>query len=364
MFQPLFDEYTSDYIMQDMLNSVPDDVDHTEGSLTWNALAKIAMELEEAYINLGDVYDNILCDTQDMEHLIESGAECGVPVKEETAGTFEVLCNCELEEGAQVDAVEADYSYIVLDSLGTEPYNDSTYYAYEVECDELGSAPNAYLGEVEPEDPPDDFEYAIITAIIAGGRDLEDEDEYRLRRLRAFDIKPFAGNRAYYKEVVEAISGVETCYIDRVKQEGAVLNLVIVGEGYTVPSDELIKTVQATVDPVQGEGEGAAPIGAKVTVKGVTSTTVNVSCTLTLASGYTVDGIKSQLETAIDDYCKELAEKMVKSASSGIFRRAVIEAKFIEVEGVDDVKDITLNGASDNLDIPVGTIPVRGTLTC
>lgn len=350
--------------MQDMLNSVPDDVDHTEGSLTWNALAKIAMELEEAYINLGDVYDNILCDTQDMEHLMESGAECGVPVKEETAGTFKLLCNCVLEEGAEVDAVEADYSYIVLDSLGTETYNDATYNAYEIECDELGSAPNAYLGEVEPEDPPDDFEYAIITAIIAGGRDLEDEDEYRLRRLRAFDIKPFAGNRAYYKEEVEAISGVETCYIDRVKQEGAVLNLVIVGEGYTVPSAELIQTVQNTIDPKQGEGEGAAPIGAKVTVKGVTATTVNVACTLTMASGYTSEGVKTQLETAVDDYCKSLAEKMVTSGTAGTFRRAVIEAKFIDIEGVEDVTNISLNGTADNLAIALGTIPVKGTITC
>lgn len=360
----MFDEYTSDYIMQDMLNSVPDDVDHTEGSLTWNALAKAAMGLEEAYQNLSDVYDNILLDTQDLDHLIESGAECGVPIEAETAGTYKLLCNCELEIGSTVDAVEADYTYAVLQNLGTTTYNNATYQVYEIECDELGSAPNKYLGEVEPEDPPDDFEYAIISEIITGGSDLEDEEEYRLRRLRAFDIKPYAGNRAYYKEEVEAIPGVETCYINRVQQEGAVLTLMIVAEGYTVPSAELISQVQTLVDPKQGEGEGIAPIGAKITVKGVTSEAVNLTCTLTLATGYTSDGVKPQIQTAVDDYCKELAEKMIKAGTSGIFRRAVIETKLIGIEGIEDVQNITLNGNSSNLTIPEGVIPVRGTITC
>ena len=55
----MFEEMTYETIMRSMMEDMPDDIDTSEGSLIFNACAKQAVRLEEAYLILSGIEKNI-----------------------------------------------------------------------------------------------------------------------------------------------------------------------------------------------------------------------------------------------------------------------------------------------------------------
>lgn len=51
----MFEEMTYETIMRSMMEDMPDDIDTSEGSLIFNACAKQAVRLEEAYLILSEI---------------------------------------------------------------------------------------------------------------------------------------------------------------------------------------------------------------------------------------------------------------------------------------------------------------------
>lgn len=73
----MFEEMTYETIMRSMMEDMPDDIDTSEGSLIFNACAKQAVRLEEAYLILSGIEKNMYADTADLEHLIRNGNDRG-----------------------------------------------------------------------------------------------------------------------------------------------------------------------------------------------------------------------------------------------------------------------------------------------
>ena len=59
----MFDDRLFDIIMDEMMSEFGSDVRTDEGSLAYNACAKIAEKLEEVYGDMDELNDNILPDT-------------------------------------------------------------------------------------------------------------------------------------------------------------------------------------------------------------------------------------------------------------------------------------------------------------
>ena len=355
----MYENKTFENIMNDMLEEVEgEDIDKSEGSLVWNAVAKMAMQLEEAYEAISDVYDNIMVDTMDLEHLIAFGGEIGIPIKEATPAIFRVQTNCEFEEGDSFEHTEQDLSYTIVE------IEDAENHIYVVECDDEGTEANKYLGEIEPEEYKEEFETGELIELVTPGVDEEEEEVYRDRIMNSWEERSFAGNRAYYVSEVGNLDGVGAVKAVRVTEPLATVKVCILNDEYDAPSAELIAEVQEAVDPEDstGEGNGMAPIGAKVKILGATVQTINVTATLALASGVTLADIASQLTNAIDSYFNELATTW-ESKTGQVVRRARIESGIVAIEGVEDVSAITLNGSSGNIDIGEFVFPKKGTCT-
>lgn len=231
-----------------------------------------------------------------------------------------------------------------------------------MECDEIGSEPNKYLGEVEPEDFVDEFETGELTELLRAGTDEEEEEEYRERIMNTWDTRAFAGNKAYYVEEVAKIAGVGAVKAERVTNDNTTVKLTILNESFGEPSSDVIASVQEEVDPFDksGEGNGIAPIGANVRVYGATAVTISVEAELILEDGIEIEDIESQLDGLVDEYFTELASNWEKTAGQ-IVRRAKIEAKIANVEGIVDITSVTLNGSNTNITIGNYEIAKRGT---
>ena len=76
----MFEDRTYENILQEMLSEIPNDLNKSEGSLIYTACSKQALKLEEVYINMSDIYENMLPDTQDIEHLIRYAKERGIEI--------------------------------------------------------------------------------------------------------------------------------------------------------------------------------------------------------------------------------------------------------------------------------------------
>lgn len=354
----MYEEMTYENIMADMMEQMPDGLDTSEGSLIWNSCSKIALRLEDAYSDLAEVYDNMMLSTMDLDHLLEFGAERGVTYYDATNAYFKAQFNMAIEEGTRFEHTEKDYTYYIVTC------DDDENHIYTLQCEDEGSEPNNTLGDIEPIDYIEGFESGVLLSLEIGGEDAEDTEVYRNRLIADFDTKAFAGNKKYYIQKVNQLDGVGGVRVQRVTSPHEAVTLTILSSTNGVPTDDVVTAVQEAVDPTSGGGDGLAPIGAAVTVKAVTGTTINVAATVTYEDGITYEDVQSQIEGVIDDYISSLCTNWQTDESDIVVRRSKIEAGMLDIEGIKDVENVKLNDAEANVTLTDGAIPIRGTITC
>lgn len=351
----MFEDMTFENIIEEMMEDMPDGMDTSEGSLLYHACAKHAARLEQAYIDLAALADNMYPDTADLDNLLKFGQEKGVYIEEATAAEFEGKFDTIVEIGTEFSG--DDYNYIVTEVI------DENEHKYRLECEDAGSEPNGWLGELMCLDDIEGLETAELTKLLKEGTDEEDEDSYRMRVLDAFEIKAFGGNKAYYVQEIENIDGVGGVKVYR--RTGTNIPVYIINDEYRKADESLVNSVQEQVDPLQkqGEGIGIAPIGHVVKINSVQETTINVAASMTYESGYTEEGLKSQIENAVETYMLDLRKKWSEQDHLTV-RLSGIENAIYNIEGVEDVSNVTMNGTTSNIALAEDTIPIKGAVTC
>lgn len=349
----MYEDKTFENIMVEMLSCMPDDVNTREGSLIYNACAKQALQLEKAYLEMETVYDNMYTSTQDEDHLIQNGADKGVPIKAAVAAVLKGEFNQEIEIGTRFNC--GDLNYVCIELISG--------YDYKMECEEAGIVGNNNFGELIAIDFVEDYHGGVLTELLSPGTEQEDIEVYRQRLLSLNDAKYFGGNRADYNRFIGEIEGVGAVKTPRRKENEEYIYPLILAADYTVPSDMLLEKVQTLVDPVQnhGEGVGIAPIGHKVIIKGVEYTTINIVSTITYSDGYNQEALQSYINAAVDSYFLELAKEW-KNSESLIVRISQIESRLLKIGGIVDIASTTLNGVAENVLIDYFHIPKRGTI--
>lgn len=348
---------TYETIMRSMMEDMPDDIDTSEGSLIFNACAKQAVRLEEAYLFLNGLEQNMYADTADLEHLIRNGNDRGCYINQATYAEFTAQFNCAVPAGSRWNLDE--YNYIVFNVISEDDHT------YRLGCDSPGTEPNHITGDLDPIEYVEGFEWGKILKCTLEGTDQEDVETYRARLLATYNYRGFAGNREYYKSRIKELSGVYGCKLQRVSAPSDRIKITIIGQDYRSPSQEVIAATQTAVDPVvnSGEGEGFAPIGHRVMVTGVGETTINITTTLTCETGYSSEGLMSYIIQTIDNYLLDL-RKGWEDNETLVVRILQIEAAIVNIKGIIDVTDTQINGKNQNLQITDGTVPVKGEITC
>lgn len=103
---------------------------------------------------------------------------------------------------------------------------------------------------------------------------------------------------------------------------------------------------------------GKAPVGARVTVEPATAVLINVSATLTIATGYNADSVKAAVTENIRAYIKSLV-----FTSDNDVRYVRIGQAILDTAGVMDYQQMLLNGGTSNITVGVQEVAVLGTVT-
>ena len=345
------DEMTFDYIMNRMLESVPDTVDKREGSIIYDALAPAAAELVKCYTELDVVMDETFVDTASLQYLMLRCKERGVAIQGETAAVIEGVftpSNIELSAGLRFNCDEVNYVVTEKISAGH----------YKLEAETLGTVGNKYSGLLLPIQNVNGLETAQIAAVLIPAEDGDTTDTLREKYYASIDGEAFGGNVADYREKVNAITGVGGVKVYPVWNGGGTVKLTIIASDFTAPSTELISKVQTAIDPEgnQGEGLGFAPIGHTVTVTGAKYADLTITANVTFAAGWNWENGKSQLVSAANAYLDELCKAWADSETT-VVRISQIETHLLTADCIVDIDGTTVNGSTKNIELAADEIP-------
>ncbi len=382
-----------------MLARVPDRFDKREGSVIWDTHSPAAIELQILYLELDNILKEAYGDSASREYLILRCRERGIAPRQATHAVLKgVFVPADIEVSGQRFNI-GDRNYVVTERIADGEYR--------VRCESPGRVGNQYLGNMIPVEYIQGLQTAELTELLIPGEDEEETEELRSRYFDSFDDHAFGGNRTDYLEKTNAIPGVGRTKVTRVwntdispaemipkesverwydstketlsgevrdwlnsvfraaKEKklttGGTVLLTIINSEFGAASETLVQKVQTAMDPEvnAGEGYGLAPMGHVVKVESAKERKVTVKASLIFEPGYGWNNLQGLLEEAVSDYLLELRKEWA-DASYLVVRISQIDTRLLNVQGVLDVQNTSINGVMSNLSLEKYEIPVPG----
>ena len=353
----MYENMTYAALLSDAKGYIGDGVQKGEGSLVFNALSVLAFELEKLYIQANYILNQTYADTADFEHLQEIAANRAVYRKAATEAKVKIEADAEIPIGSRFSL--KSYNYRVTEVISASSH------VYAAVCETAGNGPNELTGILTPIDYVSGLHVASITEILIPGEDAETKEELYRRYLESFSTEGFGGNITAYKQAVNSVSGVGGCKVYPVWAGPGTVKVVVIGADGRAASQYLVDEIGEMLFPSRGTGYGLAPIDHTVTVETVTEVVVNVRTSITYVPGYSWNTIGGEIIEKIDQYLKGIADAWSGGTAEmgSLVYVSRLEAAVLEVTGVQDIANTTLNGSTSNLLLSSDEIPVKGTVT-
>lgn len=347
-------------LMTKMLDSVPDNIDKRQGSVVQIPISAVAPVLDELLMEVAKASLQNNSVTSTGISLDAIGVGVGVVRKVATFAKGVVHITAEPESQSQEVVLPVGFTFITKHT-GTPVVFRVTQYIgdnkYNVESEQSGDIGNIYIGEVLPLDYVDNLKDARLIDITFAGIDEETDEEFRKRVISATVNKSFGGNVAYYVEATNNFSFVGSCQVHSAWDGGGTVLISAIGNGGRPLSSEAILELQEEIDPTgyQGKGIGLAPIGAVVTITQPPRVQVNVDCELVVTDPSQINSIHAMIEEGIKDYISEIQGKWSQSDKYNNYSISLfysrIMAIIMQVQGVENVRSLLLNGGTEDMDL-------------
>lgn len=376
------DEQDYEFILASYLGNVRDDVDKREGSIIWDSGAPCCIEIAKAYLYLQAMMANAFAATAHGTFLEYRCAEQGIEkdpatyakrlgiFKDGAGNPYSVTLGTQFSTVNETNLVSFTVIEVYTQNGETVPGS------YILQCSEAGEIGNQYFGEIVPVLDLNGLAEATLSEILIPGENEQDEEEIRQEYFETVNQKPFGGNITEYRQLTESIEGVGSCQIYPVWNGGGTVKISILDSTYSKPSNVLIETVQKAIDPhwndeYAGKGLGNAPIGHVVTIVGATDFVVNISATIELSTGYTIQQIQENIKNNIETYFYNLKKDWDKATDLNEYAVKVVKAAvsnaIFNTTGISNITECLLNDEDKDIELTENStlqqIPVVGTVT-
>ncbi|WP_226000884.1 baseplate J/gp47 family protein [Paenibacillus sp. BJ-4] len=351
----MYEDQTEEVILERLLARIPDTMDKREGSVIFDALAPAANELAQMYAELDTNISLIFPNADNEEYLDSAIAWSGIVRKEATKAHWRgkffdnqgVLMDVPIGSRYSIE----DLNYVVLSKLGVGQF--------VAECETAGEIGNQFSGALLPIDFINGLAKAELVDLLVSGEDTETGPAL-FDRYQDKVTKPItSANKNQYVVWAREVPGVGDAKTFPLWNGPGTVKVVILDNNKRAPSAAVVQAVQTYIDPTQdGHGEGAAPIGPVVTVVGAGEVPINVSVRVQLARDATTDDVKEQLEASIAKYLEGLAF----NDTDTLVRITRIANFILDVPPVIDYFDLTINGVTSNIQVPLDSVAVLGTV--
>lgn len=356
----MFENKSYENILEEMLDSISDDIDKREGSIIYTAIAPQAAALSEAYIWLDNIFNLTFADTAIDEYLDRRVGEFGIhrrqAIKAKRKAEFYTENDVPMDIPIGSRFFIDDRYYVAIEKL-----DDGVFL---LECEEAGITGNAPKGNLLPIDNISGLSKAVLTDVIIPGTEEETDEQLRQRFFEAVNEPSFGGNISDYRRKINDMEGVGGTKVFPVWKGGGTVKCVFIDADFAAPSPSLVEKIQTAIDPEvnQGQGIGLAPIGHVVTIKGVDEISVSVETSIILENEVTLGQVQGDIEETVNNYMLQL-RKSWSSQKNLIVRISQIEARILNVAGIIDITDTKVNGQTENLSLNEEEIPILEKVT-
>ncbi|MDQ7096373.1 baseplate J/gp47 family protein [Desulfosporosinus sp. PR] len=193
----MYEDQTYDAILTRMLARVSDKVDKREGSLVFDALAAVAAELAQFYVELNINTTLSFADTATDEYLTRRTAEFGVNREEATKaqrkGEFFDSNGMPMDIPLGSRYGIGGLAYTALEQISTG--------VYILECETAGVVGNQQFGNLLPIIQVDGLARAELEDVLVPG---EEEEENETLRTRYYEVvnEPSYGGKGYIYSIL------------------------------------------------------------------------------------------------------------------------------------------------------------------
>lgn len=349
-----YEDMTYEVILNRMMDRVHEqypNLDTREGSILFNALAPAAIELAIMYVELDNAINESFVNTATREYILLACEQMGMDISvfDASAGVHKGVFNVTVPIGSRWNCEL--FNYTVTEYMGT---NEDGYYEYRMNCDTVGTAPNSQTGDLTAiTDIPDGLEYAKVVECLIEGENATSDEDIKTAYYDYVNDTATDGNVIQYQQWCREYDGIGNYKVFPLWDGLNTVKVSILSTSNGVATEELITDFQNYLDPgITGMGDGVAPIGAFVTVTTATEVPLDVSATVALTEGYTETDM---IDEALRKYFADI------SYAKSVVPYMNVGATILDVEGVDFITNLKVNGGESNITLGDEEIPVLGT---
>ncbi len=364
----MFEDYTYEWLLEDVLNNAPEGIDTRQGSIFYDAISGILMKIAKFYTDLDLIAEMTSIATATGDALDIRAREYGIERLTATRAKYYVTF-----EGVMPQIGERFYTNGQYFTLGSNEEKGEVIYYLEAEA--AGSGGNEiYSGTAAiPVNNIEGLIAATFGAIYENGSNNESDDSLRIRVQEKIAGPAENGNKQHYKTWCESIDGVGRARIFPLWNGPNAVKGVLVDTTGKPCGALKVAEVQNYIDPAtkglttiidgktyivgDGLGNGVANIGAHFSAVSANSLEIIVTFSAELASGATKSLVVQEATAVIEDYLKNLVLNTTETENI-VVRISAIGAILSNLKSLVDYSDLLLNDDIHNIissgdDVPV-----------
>lgn len=344
-----FNNRTASGILDDMLASTRDDIDKRQGSVAHDMIAPVAQEIEMLGWELEAVYLQGFLDTAVDDALDFHAHELGL---ERKPATYAVgIANIEGTDGT---VIPLGYRFLSTSGEAFTAISDISIANGVASVDVIalvaGELGNLGIGElVDHERNLVGINSVTNNNIFVGGVDAETDDSLRERTLFKARKPITSGNANHYRLWATEVEGVATAKVFPTWDGPNTVKVVVIAKDGGAPAAPIVSAVAEYI-------EQERPIGAKVTVLPIEEVPLAINATLTLDGDLTIGDVQDAITASINAY-------LLSEADGGIIRYVRVGEAILDVPGVLDYEDLTVNGGTSNVILTEEQVAIVGEVT-
>lgn len=338
---------TYEKIKQNILNEITTDINKSEGTIINDIVSPISLEMGKAYTEFEKILSLMFLDGMEGIYIDRKVSDYGIYRKAGTKAycivTFTGSNNTVIPSGTLVQAggglLFQTVEEVTILNTSAEVKAEALEIGsnYNVDADTITNIPISINGVISVTN--------VNKAI--GGTDTETDESLLNRYLQQLQNPSTSGNVYNYKQWALGVQGVGGAKIFPLWNGPGTVKTVIVDSNKLPASETLVYEVSEYIEKMR-------PIGAEVTVKSATGINIDVSGTVVLSAGYTLQSVTDIFKNEITEYFKSIAFE------SNYISYARLGTILLSVDGVLDYSNLKLNDTSINISLADEEIPVLG----
>lgn len=351
-----------DSIQARLLANIDDKYDKSEGGFFYDAEMPVAIILESAYTEIGNILDKRFADTATGRNLDRVVKDVGLSRKLTTQSTGIVtitgVAGSPITKGELVASDSVQFQFTETTAIPSS----GSINVY-VRCVKYGVIGNVPIGAIKyfPK-TLQGLQTVTNATAFTNGYDEETDEELRERYYAKVQAPSIGGNDADYKNWALSITGVGGAKVIPTWNGGGTVKVIIINSNKQPADSELVSKVQGFIDPhINGDGAGIAPVGATCTVVSAIAKNTNTAVNITIDTSIftSKEEAKTKIIESITNYLKSIAFK------SSYVSYAKVGSLILSIDGIADYdsSSLLLNGSVANVNIAEEEIAILGGVT-